>query len=100
MVATLSTDGDREYRRGEPACSASGEYALRRCDGFRRLFGPALLIDEILPLLRGMFSDGMCGGDAMFDVVVEVAKGLEVGVVATLDYLKNTGLEVAPRYQR
>lgn len=47
-----------------------------------------------------MFSDGMCGGDAMFEVVVEVAKGLEVGVVATLDYLKNTGLEVAPRYQR
>jgi len=61
----LSTDGDREYWRGEPpADSASGEKALRRLDGLRFFVIPDC--DEMDPRFRGMLR---LGGDAILFVV-------------------------------
>lgn len=59
VVMLLSTDGEREYWRGEPPPrdSASGEKALRRLDGLRFLAG-APECEDMLPRLRlpGMLS--------------------------------------------
>lgn len=64
VVATLSSEGDRE-NRGEPTLSASGLKAFRRLEGLRFLLG-APESEEMLFRLRGTLSCGMCGGgDAM-----------------------------------
>lgn len=48
----LSTDGEREYWRGEPPIdSASGEKALRRFEGLR-FFAGAPECEDMLPRLR------------------------------------------------
>ena len=64
VVATLSTEGDREYRKGESTVSEVGENWLRSCEGLRFFAAPATEL-EMLERLRGMLSWGMCGGEAI-----------------------------------
>lgn len=62
MVATLSSDGERE-NRGDPMLSASGLKALRKLDGLRFL-ACAPEREDMLLRFRGTLSC-MLGGDAM-----------------------------------
>lgn len=59
----LSTEGEREYRSGEPTISDSGAKELRRLDGLRFLEVEPVV--EIEGRLRGMLRLGIWGGDAM-----------------------------------
>jgi hypothetical protein len=85
----LSTEGEREYWRGEPpADSASGEKALRRLEGLRFLAG-APECEEMLPRLRlpGTLSCGMCGGEAMVTDLARIPYSIR-GVTRTLVVVK------------
>lgn len=62
VVATLSSDGERE-KRGDPMPSVSGEKALRSCEGLRFLVTAER--DDMLARFRGGLSWGRCGGEAM-----------------------------------
>lgn len=75
VVILLSTEGEREYWRGEPPTdSASGENALRRLEGLRFLVG-APECEDMLPRLRlpGTLSCGICGGEAMVATEIRVS---------------------------
>lgn len=72
-VATLSTDGEREYRAGEGAASLSGLKALRSWEGLRFLVAVEGRLD-IEGRLRGMFSWGRCGGEAILASFISRAR--------------------------